>query len=203
MEPFTLAGRHVRLEPLSLDHVPALVAAAGIDRSTYAWTFVPEPTPAAMTEYVEKALRKREAGNAMPFATIDIARGLVVGSTRFAEIERFDWPEGDPSARAVDSVEIGWTWLSAEAQRTAINTEAKYLMLRYAFEVWGVHRLYLKTDSRNERSRKAIERIGAQFEGVLRQHSRASVGDVRDTAFFSFISSDWPAAKAALEAKLA
>ncbi|MFN0093831.1 MAG: GNAT family N-acetyltransferase [Dehalococcoidia bacterium] len=202
MDDFSLIGQHVRLEPLGHEHVASLVRAAGQDRATYGWTFVPEANEAAMRLYVDKAIARRAAGAVFAFATFDQRRDTVVGSTRFAEIERFDWPEGDPGSRAVDSVEIGWTWLAADAQRTAINTEAKYLMARHAFEVWGVYRLWLKTDSRNERSRQAIERIGARFEGILRSHARASVGGVRDTAVYAITEADWPAARAALEAKL-
>ncbi|MBI5948834.1 MAG: GNAT family N-acetyltransferase [Chloroflexi bacterium] len=202
LAPITLAGRHVKLAPLALEHVPALVAAASVDRASYRWTFVPGGAD-AMTTYVQEALALRDAGLALPFATIDAATGTVIGTTRYGNVERWPWPEANPNRREVDAVEIGWTWLSAAAQRTPINTEAKYLMMRHAFETWGVHRLVLQTDERNERSRRAIERIGARLEGILRANRASSIGDVRSTAVYSVIAAEWPGVKAALEARMA
>src|SRR5712672_54494 len=197
-----LEGAQVRLEPLALEHVPALAAAASGPRQTYALTWVPEGEP-AMRRYVEEALALREAGAAVPFATVQRATGRVLGSTRFFNFEYFRWPEG---ARAPpqppDAVEIGWTWLAADAQRTAVNTEAKLLMLTYAFESWRVLRVNLRTDGRNARSRGAIERLGARLDGILRAHVPASDGGVRDTATYSLLASEWPAAKARLRARL-
>lgn len=199
--PVTLAGQHVRLEPLTLEHVPALAAAASGPRDTYAFTFVPESVETA-GQYVRAALADQDAGRALPFVTVRASDGLVVGTTRFGNIEHWTWPDGSPHARAVDACEVGWTWLAAEAQRTAINTEQKLLMFSHAFETWGVHRLQLRTDERNWRSRNAIERVGAKFEGILRANQPASDGLVRSTAYFSITAEDWPAAKAALAARL-
>ena len=203
IQPVTLEGRFVRLEPLELTHIPALVLAASEQRETYAWTFVPEGVP-AMTAYVKAAIDLRARRQAAPFATVDRATGDVVGSTRFAMFEHFPWPPGKPGQRGFaypDGVEIGWTWLAASAQRTPINTEAKYLMLGHAFETWRVHVVRLKTDRRNQRSRAAIQRIGATLDGIVRAERPGSNGELRDTAFYSLVEAEWPAAKTALEAR--
>jgi RimJ/RimL family protein N-acetyltransferase len=202
----TLTGRHVRLEPLAFDHLPGLLAAATGPRDTYGLTWVPPDEP-AMRAYVKDAASMREAGEAVPFATIDIrdpSRPRVVGSTRFATIERWSWRVGTPPHRpiGVDAAEIGWTWLAADAQRTAINTEAKLLMLGLAFDEWQLERVTLKTDARNFRSRNAIERIGGKLDGILRAHMPAYDGTVRDTAFFSILRKEWNGARAALERRL-
>ena len=197
----TLQGRHVRLEPLTLEHAPALAAAGSGPRDTYGFTFVPDGL-AATEAFIVTALGEQEAGKSMPFATVRLADNLVVGTTRFGNIEHWVWPEGNPQQRVVDSCEVGWTWLAADAQRSAINTEAKYLMFSHAFDGWHTHRLQLKTDERNWRSRNAIERVGAKFEGILRAVQPASDGIVRSTAYFSITAEEWPAVKAALEAKL-
>ena len=204
IRPVTLEGSHVRLEPLMPAHVPALVEAASRDRSTYQWTTVPGDAE-GMRQYVEAAMALAAREEAVPFATVRRGDGLVLGSTRFANFEWHAWPEGNPNRRkgGPDGVEIGWTWLSGEAQRTAINTEAKYLMLRHAFETWGVRVVRLKTDSRNERSRAAIQRIGCQFDGVIRAHSPGADGTLRDSAYYSMLDTGWPAAREALEARLA
>jgi RimJ/RimL family protein N-acetyltransferase len=204
IEPVRLEGRHVRLEPLDLDHVPALVVAARHDRRSFSLTEVPDDD-AGMQDYVETALAARAAGKAIPFATIDRAAGRVVGSTRFGNIERWRWPAGHAQQRAADrpdAVEIGWTWLDAAAQRTGINTEAKLLMLSHAFEVWLVHRVSLMTDARNTRCRAAIERLGASLDGVLRAARPAADGALRDTAAYSIVRADWPACKTALRERL-
>lgn len=202
VQSVTLEGPAVRLEPLSLDHVPALVAAAAEDRATYAWTHVPDGE-AEMRAYVEAALELAGRGEALPFATLDLATGRVVGSTRFANFERLPWGGSPPGpATPPDGVEIGWTWLAASAQRSAINTGAKYLMLRHAFEAWGTRVVRLKTDRRNARSRAAIERIGAKLDGVIRAHSVGADGQLRDSAYYSIVESEWPAVRAALEARL-
>jgi RimJ/RimL family protein N-acetyltransferase len=200
----TLAGRLVRLEPLALAHVPALVAAADA-RDTYAITFVPDGEP-AMRAYVEQALRDRDAGVGVPFATVRLADGRVVGSTRFGNLEYWAWPDGArrrPGVDPPDAVEIGWTWLSRDAQQTRVNTEAKRLMLAHAFEVWRVHRVHLKTDARNTRSRAAIERLGAKLDGLLRAHMPASDGGARVSAWYSILPDEWPAVRARLDEKLA
>lgn len=201
--PVTLEGIAVRLEPLALDHVPALVRAASEDRATYGWTQVPDGMP-AMRAYVETALDLAANGQAVPFATIDRRTGQVVGTSRFANLEFLPWP-GTRSAppRRPDGVEIGWTWLAASAQRSAINTEAKFLMLRHAFEQWGVRVVRLKTDRRNARSRAAIERIGGKLDGVIRAQAVGADGVLRDSAYYSIIESEWPGVRAALEDRLA
>jgi len=203
IQPVTLEGRFVRLEPLEAAHAPALVEAANLDRATYQWTHVPHDEP-SMQEYVRAAIDLRSRSEALPFATVRAHDGTVLGSTRFANFEWHAWPTGNPNRRdgRPDGVEIGWTWLSAEAQRTPINTEAKLLMLRHAFEHWGVRVVRLKTDARNSRSRAAIERIGCQFDGILRAHSPGTDGALRDSAYYSMLDTGWPAAMAALEARL-
>ena len=205
LDPVTMIGTYVRLEPLSRAHVPALVSAAGSGpRDSYAFTRVPA-TEAEATAYVDEALALHGAGRALPFATIDGANGRVVGSTRFLNVEFWAWPTGSPLQRGEhlpDVVEIGATWLAPAAQHTAINTEAKLLMLTHAFEVWRVHRVSLVTDSRNERSRSAILRLGAQFDGVLRAGRVAFDGVIRHTAAYSILEAEWPAVKAGLWAKL-
>lgn len=194
VRPVILEGRHVRLEPLELEHVPALVSAASGARETYGWTFVPDGEE-AMRRYVESALEDQRNGRALPFATVDRESGQVVGSTRFGNIEYWAWPEGNPNQRGLglpDAVEIGWTWLAHEAQRTPINTEAKLLMLTHAFETWRVHRVRLLTDERNARSRAAIERIGGRLEGILRAHTPGADGAIRNSASYSIVEAEWP-----------
>jgi len=190
VEPVTLEGRFVRMEPLSLDHVDALCE-VGLEPSLWTWIPTPVRTPAEMRQYVEIALAERDAGRALPFATIDRASGKVVGSSRFAAISV-------PDRR----VEIGWTWIGKPWQRTYINTEAKLVMLRHAFEEWGCRRVELKTDGLNERSRAAIARIGATQEGIFRQHMMTASGRVRDTVYFSILDAEWPTVRARLTARL-
>ena len=203
IEPFSLHGRHIRLEPLERKHIPALVAASSVDPALYQWSPVPH-TEAEATRYVETALAGREAGTAMPFATIRQSDNLIIGSTRFFEIERWLWPAGNKfrGRSTPDVCEIGYTWLTASAIRTAANTEAKLLMLAHAFEQWQVHRVCLHTDSRNQRSRAAIARIGGQFEGILRAHRMAADFIPRDSARFSIIAAEWPDVKHRLEKML-
>lgn len=202
--PAVLEGRFVRLEPLIAAHGPDLLAAASGPRDTYGLTWVPATLAEAVT-YIESALGEQTAGRSLPFATIDRAGRRVVGSTRFLNIEYWTWPHGNAHQRGVerpDGVEIGATWLAAGAQRTRINTEAKLLMLEHAFDRWRVHRVSLMTDARNERSRNAIVRLGARFDGVLRAARPASDGTIRDTAAFSILESEWPAIRAKLQARL-
>jgi N-acetyltransferase len=204
VEPVTLEGRFVRLEPLSLAHLAGLLVAASGSRDTYGFTLVPQDE-AEMRSYIEGALSEQEAGRALPFATVDRASGQVVGATRLFNIEFWPWPPGNVHQRGAgrpDVAEIGWTWLAAEAQRTAINTEAKLLMLAHAFDGWRVHRVSLLTDARNLRSREAIMRLGARFDGILRAARPASDGTIRDTAAFSILDSEWPAVRARLAARL-
>jgi RimJ/RimL family protein N-acetyltransferase len=161
---------------------------------------------AEMRAVVTAALALAESGAALPFATVDARAGRVVGATRFMNIERWSWPAGHPQQRGPerpDAVEIGTTWLAPAAQRTVINTEAKLLMLTHAFETWRCHRVTLKTDARNARSRAAIERLGAKLDGLLRAHFPATDGGIRDTALYSILAAEWPALKAGLTARLA
>jgi N-acetyltransferase len=198
--PVVLAGPHVRLEPLTLAHIPALVdAATRGPRETFGWTYVPVDE-AEMRRYVEIALGDRRA---VAFATV--AGGRVVGSTRFCNLEYWEWRPGSPQQRPAghaDAVEIGWTWLAPEAQRTAVNTAAKLLMLGHAFEAWEVRRVILKTDHRNARSRAAIERLGAKLEGLLRANQPAVDDTPRTSALYSIMPEEWPEIRARLEARL-
>ncbi|HKS97151.1 MAG TPA: GNAT family N-acetyltransferase, partial [Terriglobia bacterium] len=157
-QPVSLEGKHVRLEPLSLAHHAAL-AEVGLDEELWRWIVTPVRTPEEMRAYIESALRDQAAGTALPFATLERASGRPIGSTRYLNIDR-----------ANRRVEIGATWIATPWQRTAVNTEAKYLMLSHAFEALGCIRVELKTDSLNERSRRAILRLGAQEEGTFRNH---------------------------------
>lgn len=195
-----LEGRHVRLEPLALSHVDALVAAAEGSPDLYRWSPVPQ-TRAEAVLYVETAHAWRDAGSAVSFATIRVSDGVVIGSTRFFNLERWAWPQGHASHGRVapDACEIGYTWLTRAATRTAANTEAKLLMLQYAFETWQMLRVCLHTDVRNQRSRAAIERIGGQFEGILRAHRMAADFIARDSARYSIVAAEWPAVKKRIE----
>jgi len=203
-ESLILAGRHVRLEPLARAHVPGLVAAAAEDPALYQWTPLPFDVE-GMTRYVDTAVRWRAEGTALPFATVRQGDGKVIGSTRFFAIERWEWPTGHPHASrpGPDGCEIGYTWLAASALRTAANPEAKILMLEHAFERWRVHRVCFHTDMRNERSRNALIRLGAVFEGTLRAHRLASDLIPRDSARFSIIAAEWPGVRQRLTQRLA
>jgi RimJ/RimL family protein N-acetyltransferase len=202
--PVTLAGRHVRLEPMTTAHVDDLLAATAGGADSYRFTFVPS-TAETMRAWVDTALRDQQNRRALPFVTRDAVTGKVAGSTRFLNVEFWDWPSGNPHQRGAgvpDVVEIGATWLAPGAQRSGINTEAKLLMLGHAFDTWRVHRVSLLTDARNERSRAAILRLGARFDGVLRAARIAADGGVRDTAAYSILDSEWPAVREALRARL-
>ena len=204
LELVTLEGRHVLLEPLSLNHVPDLVQAASQPGETFGLTDVPADTP-AMLRYVETALVGRDSGTMLPFATIDRKAERVVGSTRLGNVQFRNWPAGNPNHRGKhlpDVVEIGWTWLSPDVQRTGINIKAKLLMLNHAFESLRVHWVSLKTDSQNERSRTAIERLGAKFNGVIKATQTAYDGAIRHFAFYSILDSEWLAVKSQLGARL-
>ena len=190
IRPVLLEGRLVRLEPLSMDHHAALCA-VGFDPELWRWTLNLVETPEQMREYMKAALDAQARGSELPFATCERASGRAVGSTRFGNIDR-----------ANRRVEIGWTWIARPWQRTAVNTEAKYLMLRHAFEQWGCVRVELKTDVLNETSRAALRRLGAKEEGVLRRHMITATGRIRDTVYYSILDTEWPAVKAMLEAKL-
>lgn len=194
----TLTGAHVRLEPLSLDHVDDLAAAASIDRATYRWTSVPDGRAATRT-YVSQLLAERDQARVVPFAQRRLDTGEIAGCTRYMEPR---WWRGRAEP---DEIEVGGTWLAATAQRTVVNTEAKLLLLGHAFETWDVWRVAICTDARNEQSRRAIERIGATFEGVLRAHRPrydSATIEPRDTACYSVVAADWPGVKAGLERRL-
>lgn len=187
LEPVILEGRHVRLVPMTPGHVPALWR-AGSDPELWRLTMAQVHSEDDMRRYVDEALAAQARGTALPFVTTRAETGEVIGSTRFGNIEM-----------AHRRVEIGWTWIAPAWQRTVINTEAKYLMMRHAFETLGCVRVELKTDALNQRSRNAILRIGAVEEGVLRKHQTTEHGRVRDTVFFSVTDDEWPRVKARLE----
>jgi RimJ/RimL family protein N-acetyltransferase len=190
-----LSGRFVLLEPLQADHVDEIAEAGGGDRSSFGYTQVPDGRDEA-ADYVHWLLDDAAHGRAGPFVQRRVADGTLVGCTRFLNPL---WPLGraDP-----DEVEVGGTWLSASAQRTPINSEAKLLLLAHAFEVWEAQRVAICTDARNEQSRRAIERLGATFEGVLRKHRRSTrageADTLRDTATYSITIDEWPTIEARL-----
>lgn len=192
VHPITLAGAVVRLEPLSEVHVPGL-AAIGLDDDI--WRFMVYPLvrdEAGLRAWVQDMLERQARGADLPFAVVHLSDGRVAGATRFLDIR--------PEHRGV---EIGGTWYGAAYRRTAVNTECKYLLMRHAFETWGCIRVQLKTDLRNERSQRAIERLGAVREGVLRNHMILPDGLLRHSVYYSVIDSEWPAVKARLETLLA
>jgi RimJ/RimL family protein N-acetyltransferase len=188
--PITLEGTHVRLEPLSESHHEPLCA-VGLDPELWKWIPSQVLNPEQMMGYIRTALADQEKGISLPFATIARASGQVIGSTRYLNID-------EPHKR----LEIGSTWIAKPWQRTAINSEAKYLMMRHAFETLGCNRVEWKTDSLNTQSRNAILRLGAKQEGVFRQHMVTWSGRLRDTVYFSVIAPEWPEIKTALEAKI-
>jgi RimJ/RimL family protein N-acetyltransferase len=190
LEPVTLEGRLVRLEPLRGGHHGALCA-VGLDPEIWRFTAGHVDNAEEMRAYIERALARQAEGTVLPFATVERKTGVVVGSTRFAHFE--------PEDRRV---EIGWTWIGRRWQRTGINVEAKYLMLRHAFDALRLNRVELMTDVLNAASRNAILGIGATEEGLLRRHMVTSRGRVRDTLVFSIVADEWPAVRARLEARL-
>lgn len=188
IEPVTLHGTSVRLEPLTHSHAESL-ANIGLDAELWQWVPTPVTTRQQMEAYVSAALDEQARGVSLPFAIVDAVTTDVVGCTRFGNIER-----------AHKRLEIGWTWVTARRQRTLVNTEAKLLLLTHAFETLGANRVELKTDALNERSRAAIVRIGARQEGIFRQHIITASGRVRDTVYFSIIREEWPVVKERLGA---
>jgi len=188
--PIVLEGAHVRLEPLSMTHHVGLCE-VGLDPGLWEITMTLIRTPEEMADYIMTALKLQEEGVALPFAIIAKADGKVVGSTRFGNIDR-----------ANRCVEIGWTWVAAQWQRSVVNTEAKYLLLTHAFESLGCIRVEFKTDVINMKSRNALVRIGAKEEGILRKHMITPTGRVRDTVYYSIIDSEWPRVKRRLEEKI-
>ena len=191
IEPVILEGANVRLEPMRVDHLPALVE-AGMDESLWKWTNNVVTDESDIERYVRDALAMQMLGTAVPFVTIDRKSGKVVGSTRFGNIDTIN-----------RKAEIGWTWINPKWQRTVINTEAKLLMLTHAFEVWDCIRVELKTDSNNEKSKNAMRRIGCTEEGTLRNHMITESGRFRHSVYFSIIQTEWESVKANLTSKLA
>jgi N-acetyltransferase len=190
--PVTLTGSVVRLEPIRHEHAELFWEVAKNDLDDiFRWIPYRMQTWEDFQQLVAKALQEQERGESVVFTTVESASGRVIGSTRFMNIERNN-----------RRVEIGSTWIAPAWQRTAVNTEAKYLMLRHAFEAWGCFRVELKTDALNEKSRNAILRLGAKEEGTLRRHVITWTGRVRDSVYFSILDSEWPEAKARLEEKL-
>lgn len=190
--PVTLEGSVVRLEPIRREYAELfwLAAKDALD-DIFQWIPYRMQTPADFELLVEKALREQERGESVVLATIERKSGQVIGSTRFMNIDR-----------ANRRVEIGSTWIAPAWQRSAVNTEAKYLMLRHAFEVWQCIRVELKTDALNQQSRNAILRIGAKEEGTLRKHLITWTGRVRDSVYFSILDTEWPDVRSRLEQKL-
>ncbi|WP_435971621.1 GNAT family N-acetyltransferase [Streptomyces sp. Qhu_M48] len=199
LEGPVLEGALVRLEPLGHHHAAGLAEAASENRATYGFTSVPGPDEVGA--YIDAQLGRAADGLLAPYAQVSAATGRVVGHTSFWDPR--PWPAGE----GLCAIEIGFTWLAASAQGTGVNTEAKYLLFRHAFEVWGVARVDLKTDARNARSRAAIASVGATFEGVLRNWGRSwAPGEedrLRDSAVFSVVAEEWPERRAALEERLA
>jgi RimJ/RimL family protein N-acetyltransferase len=187
MAPVTLSGQVVRLEPLGLDHVPGL-AAVGLEPEIWRWTIARPASADDVGDWARAAIQAAEAGSELPFATIDVATNRPIGSTRYLNFV--------PEHRRV---EIGWTWLATNAQRSGANREAKLLMLTHAFETWHCRRVEFKTDSRNERSRAALLGIGATFEGIFRNHMVMPDGPMRHSAYYSVIDDEWPDVRARLE----
>ncbi|MCP3144209.1 GNAT family N-acetyltransferase [Pyxidicoccus xibeiensis] len=188
--PVVLEGQAVRLVPLGLEHAPALAALC--EPEIFTWMHSALRTQADVEAFIGRALTAAGQGTERPFVILERESGAPVGSTRYLDIQREH-----------RTLEIGYTWLGRRAWRTRVNTECKYLLLRHAFETLGVMRVQLKTDQRNERSRAAMERMGAKFEGILRHHMLVRGGFVRDSAYYSVIDTEWPEVKARLEGFLA
>jgi RimJ/RimL family protein N-acetyltransferase len=192
IRPLTLTGKLIRLEPMTEAHVPAL-AQVGLDPRIWQYMIYGQmQTEADLRQWVREILRRAARGTDLPFTVIYQASGQPIGTTRFMEIH--------PEHR---NLEIGGTWYGLDYQGSGVNSEAKYLLLRHAFEVWGCIRVQIKTDLRNIRSQRAIERLGAVKEGVLRDHVILADGYVRSSVLYSILAAEWPAVKAGLEARLA
>ncbi|MGA2923454.1 MAG: GNAT family protein [Candidatus Sulfotelmatobacter sp.] len=193
---FRLPGQHICLEPLDHRHIDGLVKASASDPALYQWSPVPQGKAQA-TAYIDTALSWRDAGTAVPFAIVNVNDGAVIGSTRFWNLERWSWPQGHVrhGRKSPDACEIGYTWFTRSAIRTAANTEAKLLMLTHAFETWEVLRVCFHTDARNQRSRAALERIAGKFEGILRAHRMAADFTPRDSVRYSIIAAEWQEVK--------
>jgi N-acetyltransferase len=192
IKPVVLEGNFVRLEPLRRENLkPLWEVAKDAAEQIFRWIPYPMRSPEDFEQWAEKALEEQERGESLVFVTVERSAGRLIGSTRFMNVDREN-----------RRVEIGSTWIAPAWQRTAINTEAKYLMVKHAFEQWGCIRVELKTDALNQRSRNAILRIGAKEEGTLRRHLVTWTGRVRDTVYFSILDSEWPEVKARLERRL-
>jgi RimJ/RimL family protein N-acetyltransferase len=202
LSPVPLAGKLVRLEPLTNAHITPLALAAAESRATYAYTDAPDGVGDA-ERWVAEALDEQARGVGMPWAIVDARANRVVGSSRYYDYEHWQWraPHRPPAPLPLgpDAMELGRTWLAASAQRTGINTEAKLLLLGHAFETLRVRRVTLKTDLRNQRSRNAIERLGFRLDGVWRAWGPSVDGIIRDVVYFSMLREEWPAARARLE----
>jgi RimJ/RimL family protein N-acetyltransferase len=188
--PVTLEGRFVRLEPLSMSHLGDLTEVA-FEPEMWRWMLSEVATSDDVVQFIQSARAEQAQGVSLPFATVDVATGRAIGSTRYLNI-----------SPANKRLEIGSTWIGAGWRRTAANTEAKLLMLRHAFEALGALRVEFKTDELNTRSRTAILRIGAKFEGIFRKHMTMPNGRVRNSAYYSIVDDEWPAVKTLLEEKL-
>ncbi len=199
MDDVLLTGAKVRLEPLEVRHIAGLIKAAANNGDLFQWSLVPT-SEREVERYVETALAWKKEDTAAAFAIVRLADGEAIGSTRFWNVEKWLWPEGHArhGREFPDACEIGYTWLTNSAIRTAANTESKTLLLTHAFETWQVLRVCLHTDERNTRSRAAIERIGGRFEGILRSHRMAADYTPRNSARFSIVASEWPEVKARL-----
>jgi N-acetyltransferase len=183
IKPVVLENQYVRLESLTLDHLPGLCE-AGLDESLWTLSARYIRTADDMRLYIEDALREQERRKCLPFAIVDLAEGRIAGSTRFGNIDEVN-----------RRVEIGWTWVGSRFQRTHVNTAAKLLMLQHAFDVWKCVRVEFKTDLLNEKSRAALKRIGATEEGVLRKHQLTASGRMRDSVYYSILDNEWPAVR--------
>jgi N-acetyltransferase len=203
LESLLLSGTYIRLEPLDHRHVAGLAAASATDPSLYQWSPVPQGEVEAAS-YIDTAHAWRDASTAIPFAIVNVSDGVVIGSTRFWNLERWAWPEGHArhGRQIPDACEIGYTWLARPAIRTAANTEAKLLMLTHAFENWQVLRVCFHTDARNQRSSAALERVGAKFEGILRAHGMAADYIPRDSVRYSIVAAEWADVKERLSQRL-
>jgi RimJ/RimL family protein N-acetyltransferase len=199
-----LEGQHVRLEPLQRWHARGLAETSSVDPSLYRWSPIPQGEAEALA-YIETALAQRDAGVTAPFVVLRIRDDAVIGSTRLWDLGWWPWPEGHPrhGHEGPDVCEIGYTWLASSAIGTAANTEMKLLLLTHAFEVWEVQSVCFHTDARNERSRAALDRIGARFEGILRAHRLATDDRPRNSARYSITAPEWPGVKHHLQMLLA
>jgi N-acetyltransferase len=190
LEPVTLEGQIVRLVPLELEHVPAL-AEVGLDPAIWQWTLARPTSEADLREWALTTIRNREQGTELPFATLDARTGQPIGSSRYMNI-----------VLEHRRLEIGWTWVAPQWQRSGANREAKLLMLGHAFDTLGCRRVEFKTDSLNEPSRTALLGIGATFEGIFRNHMVMPGGRMRHSAYYSVIDEEWPAVRSGLERSL-